>query len=175
MQLPSSPLVGAALAALLLSGHAALAQDPTATARPAPKPAGAAPGKWAQIERGRYLIQTSGCNDCHTPGYAMNNGKVDEKQWLLGDGLGWSGPWGTTYAPNLRLYMQGHSEASWLKTAKSFEARPPMPWFNLHAMKDSDLRAIYHYVRSLQPLGEPAPAYLPPGQKPQGPAVSFPG
>lgn len=24
-----------------------------------------------QIERGRYLVKTTGCNDCHTPGYAQ--------------------------------------------------------------------------------------------------------
>ena len=127
------------------------------------------------IERGRYLIQTSGCNDCHTPGYAGAAGKVDEKLWLTGDALGWSGPWGTTYPSNLRLYMQGQTEASWLKAARSFEARPPMPWFNVRAMTDADLRALYHYIRSLEPLGKPAPAYVPPGTRPNGPVIQFPG
>ena len=47
--------------------------------------------------RGRYLVQIGGCNDCHTPGYAMSGGKVPEKQWLTGDAVGWNGPWGTTY------------------------------------------------------------------------------
>ena len=28
------------------------------------------PTKEALIERGRYLMKTSGCNDCHTAGYA---------------------------------------------------------------------------------------------------------
>src|SRR5688572_14743607 len=49
------------------------------------------------IDRGRYLVQVSGCNDCHTRGYAEKAGKIDEKDWLLGDVLGWQGPWGTTY------------------------------------------------------------------------------
>jgi len=58
------------------------------------------------LDRGRYLVKIAGCNDCHTAGYAETAGKVPEKQWLTGDQLGWRGPWGTTYAANLRLYMQ---------------------------------------------------------------------
>lgn len=33
------------------------------------------------VERGRYLALTAGCNDCHTPGYAMSGGTVDAKNW----------------------------------------------------------------------------------------------
>ena len=55
-----------------------------------------------QIERGRYLVKISGCNDCHTAGYAMTGGNIPESQWLMGDKLGWRGPWGTTYPANLR-------------------------------------------------------------------------
>jgi hypothetical protein len=64
-----------------------------------------------QIERGRYLVKITGCNDCHTAGYAQNAGKVPEKEWLTGDRLGWRGPWGTTYASNLRAYMNDISES----------------------------------------------------------------
>lgn len=135
----------------------------------------AQPASQSLVERGRYLVHIAGCNDCHTPGYTAAGGKVDEKLWLTGDALGWSGPWGTTYASNLRLYMQGHTEASWLATARSFQPRPPMPWFNVRAMTDADLRALYHYIKSLQPVGSPAPAYVPPGTQPGGPVVQFPG
>ena len=34
----------------------------------------------AQVQRGRYLVKIAGCNDCHTPGYAMSGGKVPEAQ-----------------------------------------------------------------------------------------------
>ena len=47
-------------------------------------------------DRGRYVVTIAGCNDCHTPNYGLGGGKVDEKQWLTGDSLGWRGPWGTT-------------------------------------------------------------------------------
>lgn len=126
------------------------------------------------VERGRYLVKIAGCNDCHTAGYAQTGGKIDEKQWLLGDALGWRGPWGTTYSSNLRRYIPSLSADDWVKTAKTAQYRPPMPWFALHAMTDADLRAIYSFVKYLGPAGEPAPAYLPPDQEPKGPAVIFP-
>lgn len=125
-------------------------------------------------ERGRYLTMIAGCNDCHTPGYGMSGGKVDEKQWLVGDSLGWRGPWGTTYPVNLRLYMEKISEKEWVEQAKTLETRPPMPWFALNHMTKSDLRAIYRFVRSLGPAGEPAPAFVPPNQEPRPPYVTFP-
>jgi mono/diheme cytochrome c family protein len=125
-------------------------------------------------DRGRYVVTIGGCNDCHTPNYAMSGGKVDEREWLTGDSLGWRGPWGTTYPVNLRLYMQDIGEKEWIEKAKKLETRPPMPWFNLNRMTDNDLRAIYRYVRSLGPAGEPAPAYVPPNQEPKPPYVTFP-
>jgi hypothetical protein len=131
-------------------------------------------GSSKDLERGKYIVQIGGCNDCHTPGYAMNGGKVPEKDWLVGDQLGWRGPWGTTYPVNLRLYMQKLTEAQWLKTAKSVQTRPPMPWFALHAMTDGDQRALYRFIRHLGPTGSEAPAYVPPDKEPKPPYVQFP-
>jgi mono/diheme cytochrome c family protein len=143
--------------------------EPTASARALAKKADP-----QQIQRGRYLVKIAGCNDCHTPGYAMSGGKVAESLWLTGDRLGWRGPWGTTYPTNLRLYMRGMSEDTWVRTAKTMKTRPPMPWFVLHDMTEQDLRAIYQYVQTLGPGGEPAPAFLPPGKEPPQPYVQFP-
>lgn len=126
------------------------------------------------VARGRYLVQTAGCNDCHSPGYIQQAGKTPESTWLTGDMLGWRGPWGTTYATNLRLLLARMSEAQWIKHARTMEPRPPMPWFNVRAMSDADLRAIYLYVRAAGPSGQPAPAYVPPGQPAAGPVVQFP-
>ena len=53
-----------------------------------------------------------------------------------------------------------------------------MPWFTLHDMTETDLRAFYRYVRSLGPAGNPAPAYVPPAahvqQEPVAPAEPEP-
>jgi mono/diheme cytochrome c family protein len=128
----------------------------------------------ATVDRGRYLVKITGCNDCHTARYAETGGAVPEAEWLTGDALGWRGPWGTTYAINLRLHMNAMSEPQWLTAARAVRARPPMPWFALRDMSDEDLRAIYRFVRSLGPRGEPAPAYVPPDQVPPMPYVQFP-
>lgn len=126
------------------------------------------------LAHGRYVVQMGGCNDCHTPGYGMSGGSVPQSQWLVGDSVGWQGPWGTTYPANLRLYFQSMSEAQWLKTAKGMQTRPPMPWFTLHEMKAADLRAMYRFIRHLGPAGQPAPAYVPPGGAASTPVITFP-
>jgi mono/diheme cytochrome c family protein len=115
------------------------------------------------IERGRYLVQVSGCNDCHTPGYMENGGNIGVEHWLTGTSLGWQGPWGTTYPANLRLLAGNMTEAQWIIHARR-ETRPPMPWFNLRAMSDADLKAVYRFLRSMGPKGVAAPAYVPPEQ-----------
>ena len=126
------------------------------------------------VDRGRYLVRITGCNDCHTPGYLASEGKTPEELWLTGNAFGWRGPWGTTYATNLRIVVQDLSEDEWLSFAKNLTARPPMPWFNLNQMTDEDLRAIYQYIRQLGPGGEPAPAYVPPDKEPNPPYALFP-
>jgi mono/diheme cytochrome c family protein len=127
------------------------------------------------VARGRYLVEVAGCNDCHTAGYGLNGGKVPESEWLKGDQLGWSGPWGTTYPTNLRRSIPAMTAEQWVKYARTLQARPPMPWFNVRAMTDQDLLAIHAYVKSLGAAGDAAPAYVPPGGKVNGPVVKFPG
>lgn len=137
----------------------------------APVSATDAPNK-NMVERGRYIVATSGCNDCHTPGYMQKDGKVPESEWLTGEGMGWQGPWGTTYAANLRHSLSPLTEQQWLARARG-EFRPPMPGFNLRAMTDADLKAIYHYVKSLPLKGDPVPAYVPPGGQVATPYINF--
>ena len=124
------------------------------------------------LARGKYLVRIGGCNDCHTAGYAESGGKTPEADWLAGSPVGYQGPWGTTYPANLRLVMQSLTEEQWLKKARA-AMRPPMPWFNLAAATDADLRAMYHYIRSLGPKGEPAPAYAAPGTTVNTPYIVF--
>jgi mono/diheme cytochrome c family protein len=128
----------------------------------------------AVLERGRYLARVAGCNDCHTAGYPQSGGMVPESEWLKGDTLGWRGPWGTTYPGNLRLLAARITEQQWLELARTARYRPPMPWFALRDMSDEDLVALYRLLRHLGPAGEPAPAWVPPDQEPQGPFVQFP-
>ena len=124
------------------------------------------------VERGRYLVTIGGCNDCHTPGYMEKGPAVPESEWLTGMPVGFQGPWGTSYAANLRLVLNSMTEDQWVKHARQ-QRLPPMPWFNLRAMTDDDLRAVYAYVRSLGAPGHPAPAYVAPGGKVSTPYFVF--
>lgn len=82
--------------------------------------------KNAQIERGKYIVWSSACNDCHTPKKMGPQGpeldltrllsgspesakyppppKLPEGPWIATctwDLTAWSGPWGISYAINL--------------------------------------------------------------------------
>jgi mono/diheme cytochrome c family protein len=142
--------------------------------QPGQSPAKAAALTDAQLlTRGDYLVRIAGCNDCHTPGYMDQQGNVDKSLWLTGNQLGFNGPWGTTYPSNLRLRMAGMDEKQWLAYSADLHTRPMMPDFAVRAMHEDDRRAIYRFNRSLGGAGEPAPAYLPPGQQPPPPYVQL--
>ena len=87
--------------------------------------AGASDKAQSRVERGRYLVSSIGCGDCHTPKKMGANGpEMDETRLFAGhpegtqlppppalngpwiataswDLTAWNGPWGTTYAINL--------------------------------------------------------------------------
>ena len=128
----------------------------------------------ATFDRGKYLVSIGGCNDCHTEGYLLKEGKVPESEWLKGSSFGWRGPWGTTYPPNLRLFIKDLTEAQWVEKAQTLKRRPPMPWFDLNLMSGNDLRAIYRYIKSLGDPGTQAPAFIPPDKEPPMPYATFP-
>ncbi len=174
------PAIRYVLPALAMLSLAACsdAPDASAPASLASSPAPAADPSTARTDagllaRGEYIARTAGCNDCHTPGYAETGGEVPKAQWLVGSPLGWSGPWGTTYPANLRLKLQDMDEAAWMQYSAGLHTRPPMPDFSIRAMNETDRRAIYRFIRSLGPGGQPAPGYLSPGQPPQPPYVQW--
>jgi mono/diheme cytochrome c family protein len=126
----------------------------------------------AAVKRGQYLVQIGGCNDCHTAGYAEKAGNLPMDEWLTGTPVGFKGAWGTTYAANLRLTLNALTEDQWVKFAR-LPRRPPMPWFNLRDMSDSDLRAMYQFIRELGPKGQRAPAAAAPGVSVNTPVIVF--
>ena len=46
-----------------------------------------------------------------------------------------------------------------------------MPFYNVHAMDESDLRSLYQYIKSLGEPGDPMPDAVPPGGTPKTPYV----
>ncbi|MGB5580368.1 MAG: hypothetical protein WBM68_07385, partial [Woeseia sp.] len=69
----------------------------------------------SDIDAGRYIVTIGGCNDCHTPKWDETGGNVAESDWLVGSPIGWRGPWGTTYASNLRLFVQDMNEDAFVE------------------------------------------------------------
>lgn len=125
----------------------------------------------SQVATGEYLVAIGGCNDCHTEAWNQTPGQVPVAERLTGSRIGWRGPWGTSYAINLRLLAQQLTEAQWLSYIAAMQPKPPMPWYNMRVMSPADLKAIYAYIRSLGAAGTLMPADLPPGQTPTTPYV----
>jgi len=126
------------------------------------------------LAQGKYIVVIGGCNDCHTSAYAITGGKVAVPKWLEGDFIGFKGAWGTTYAINLRQYVTNLTEKEWVAQLRILKTRPPMPWWSLNKMKETDLIAVHHFIKSLGPSKNKVPAYLTPGKMPLTPVVEWP-
>ena len=104
-------ILGLAVAATALAAFPAQAQSPGSTAD--------------KIARGKYLVSTSGCHDCHTPwkmgekgpepdmtralsghpeGMALPPPPKAEGPWIMtatATNTAWAGPWGISFTANL--------------------------------------------------------------------------
>lgn len=114
---PIARTVGSGALAALVAAALLTAQAPRVSAQ------AAAPN--AKVERGRYLVDAMGCNDCHTPWKMGPNGpEMDFSRRLSGHPetltvpavavpsapwmavvsatmTAWTGPWGTSFTANL--------------------------------------------------------------------------
>ena len=104
------------------------------------------------VERGLYISIIGGCHFCHTEGYREADGKIDPEKALKGSSIGWQGPWGTTYAANLRDSAMGFTEDKWVDHFKNKVNLPPMPSYQIQAMSESDLRSVYLYIKIARTL-----------------------
>jgi len=123
------------------------------------------------VERGELVSIIGGCHDCHTVGYNEAEGAIDAATALKGNPRGFQGPWGTTYAMNLRLTAAPLTEDGFVVYMKALKSLPPMPWYNVRAIPEDDLRSLYLYIKSLGDPGEQAPTSVPPGDTPRTPYV----
>jgi hypothetical protein len=97
-------------------------------------------------------------------------------RWMMtaaASGTAFSGPWGVSFAANLtpdqNTGLGIWTEEMFVKTLKtgrhmgvSREILPPMPWFNCGLMTDEDLKSVYAFLRTIQPVDNRVPAPLPP-------------
>ncbi len=133
----------------------------------------AEPDKSSPAKYGAYLVNAGHCTACHTP--------VDEHNqplpgMYLAGGQPLIGPWtgkGTLTVNSLNLtpdpsglsYM---SEALFIKTLRTGQVQARqlsniMPWDWFRNMSDSDLKAIYAYLRTVPPVQHSVDNTEPPG------------
>jgi mono/diheme cytochrome c family protein len=84
----------------------------------------------------------------------------------------WVGPWGTSFAANLTPDVTGigaWAEEQFIQTIRTGKhfgvgraVLPPMPWFDVAALTDEELKALFAYLKSLKPVSNPVPQPLPP-------------
>lgn len=154
----------------------------------------------ALVERGEYLVNTSGCHDCHTPFTMGSNGPEPDmtlalsghpqdlvvespaqlpEPWVvasIGTNTAHSGPWGVSFSANLTPdpdtgVLRDISEEQFIETLRTGRHKgqgrqilPPMPWPVYGQMNDDDLKAIYAYLRQIEPIANQVPEPLPPAQ-----------
>ena len=124
------------------------------------------------VERGSYIAIIGGCHDCHTEGYGEAEGKIDPAKAMMGNAsVGWRGPWGVTYASNLRRYAYNRDEDTFVNDMRALKLYPPMPWYNVRAMVESDIRSLYQYIMSLGEPGKSVP--LPSADEPRTPYITI--
>ncbi|HVY50630.1 MAG TPA: c-type cytochrome [Devosia sp.] len=134
---------------------------------------GAAEAQDVSVANGERISIIGGCHDCHTVGYGESGGKIDPANALKGNPVGYGGPWGVNYAKNLRLTASKMSEDDWVKFLQTFTAGPPMPFYNVHALNEAEMRSLYQYIKSLGEVGGPVPDDVPPGGKVTTPYVDL--
>jgi mono/diheme cytochrome c family protein len=155
------------------------------------------------VERGKYLVTVTGCNDCHTPFRLTSKGLAPDMDRMLSghpedvklppapltiDGpwcwsaaatnTAFAGPWGITYATNLtpdkntgtgiwtqEMFTNALRRGRHWGQSGARPIQPPMPWASYAQMTDEDLKAIWSYLRSIPPVRNQVPDYVPPAQK----------
>jgi mono/diheme cytochrome c family protein len=175
----NSPLAATGLLVVALAATPLVAQQGKSPYPPA-KPEPAAPAGTAA--RGAQLVMLGSCHDCHTPKLA--NGELDKARLLSGhpenaplapEAVGgvtsnmlltsWRGPWGVSLTRNLTPDNET-GIGKWtfedfkktLRTGvnpKGEVLLPPMPIPMYQNLPESDLKAIYAYLRTLKPIHNP--------------------
>jgi len=134
-----------------------------------------------QVERGKYLVTISGCNDCHTPGGML--GTPDLKRVLAGSDVGFgdpaSGVWiGGNLTPDPETGLGKWT--SWeimaaITTGETPEGRKlseMMPYRAFSRLTPADAAAIAAYLQSLPAVKNAVPGPYKAGETPAVPYVS---
>ncbi len=126
------------------------------------------------VERGKYLVVLSGCNDCHTPGFFL--GKPDMAKYLGGSDVGFEIPGlgvfpGRNITPDKETGIGSWSTeqiATALTTGKRPDGRmlaPIMPYHSFSYLTKEDVAAIVAFLQSIPPVKNQVAGPFDPSQK----------
>jgi mono/diheme cytochrome c family protein len=123
------------------------------------------PSQEDQVAYGKYLVNATGCVDCHS--------KTDKGSVVagteFGGGMEFSSPNGVLRSPNITMHKET-GIGNWTKEAfvnrfKAYadsghvspklnpgDVNTPMPWTMYAGMKDKDLEAIFAYLSTIKPI-----------------------
>jgi mono/diheme cytochrome c family protein len=132
---------------------------------PARTTSGTAPARGPTAEYGRYLADHVGlCADCHTPRGGLQQ-TPDRHRLYAGDATPPkafpANP--SNLTPDAETGIGRWTEDDFLRTLRTGvdpggnHLHPFMPWREYRRMTDDDLRAIYRYLRTLQPIRNAVP------------------
>jgi mono/diheme cytochrome c family protein len=122
------------------------------------------PNKSNTIEYGKYMITAAACYDCHTK---MDKGKYVGKdyaggmEFLMPDGNKIVSPNITPHSTGIGNWnedmfvaiFQQYADSSYVPhNVKSGEKQTIMPWLMYSEMNEEDLRAIYQYLMTVEPV-----------------------
>ena len=119
-----------------------------------------------KVKWGKYLLNRSGCEDCHTP---SSKGQ-DMAGLALAGGTTLSSPMGTVTSANLTPDSSGisyYDEALFIHalrtgTVKARQLNPTMPYSETKYMTDDELKAVFAYLRTVAPVRHRVDNSLPP-------------
>jgi mono/diheme cytochrome c family protein len=128
-----------------------------------------------QVERGKYLVELGGCNDCHTAGYFV--GHPDMTHYLGGSDVGFGIPGVGVFVGRNLTPDQETGIGTWtaqqivaaITTGKRPDGRilaPIMPWRGLSALTQQDALAIAAFLKSLPPVSNKVPGPFGPDEQP---------
>jgi hypothetical protein len=152
----------------------------------------------AMVKRGAYLVNSMGCDDCHSPkrmgpngpelipelrlsGYPQNakmppvDSNQVKKGWtMIAPGFtSFVGDWGASFAGNLTSDGTGignWSEENFIRAIREGKLKglangrpilPPMPWWVYRNLTDEDLKSIFAYLKTTNPVKNLVPAPKP--------------
>lgn len=110
---------------------------------------------------------------------AIPSGVIGPDKWgaiCTNDMTAWVGPWGVSFCANLtsdkKTGLGEWTEQQFIDAMRKGKHRgfgrpilPPMPWFNLAALQDEELKAIFAYLQTVPAISNKVPDPIPPAAK----------